>query len=265
MPTDKRKERDVIKAVSKGVGALFVTCILAGCSNIDRSLIFFTHTNMGLELSVDTTQTSPPVKLIIGYKRAEGVLNPVYDKDGVEVVTTTNLDSSGKPVKTIVTKEKYLDEAYSVLAKIVGDISGSSGSTATGKLAASQWFATGKAAKLLAKKEATAAALIGSEAGVTAAVEAAKKFDQTEQQMGPLLDGIIDAFDARRNQDDKDKIYDKALELKIFDRARQTSGSTKDATNNKWFKQHVTLYSDFSHPERYGVLKQLKDFIDNLP
>jgi hypothetical protein len=52
----------------------------AGCTNslIDRSLIFSTNTSLGIDVSVNPSETDSPAKLQIGYKRTEGVLNPVF-------------------------------------------------------------------------------------------------------------------------------------------------------------------------------------------
>lgn len=166
-------------------------CVLAGCKNslLDRSLVFFTNTTIGVEISVSPSDATSPVRLIIGYKRAEGVLNPVYHSEGVEVpVTTENAEtltagssyadkeaairdsrsysrkwSTSEPIaggpKTI---KRYRPEAYSVIAKIAGDVSGNAGETAQGKLSVAQWFATGEAAKILAKQPGIAGAVTGS-------------------------------------------------------------------------------------------------------
>ncbi len=50
--------------------------VLGGCENslLDRSLVFATHTTLGLEVSVSPAATSSPVKLLLGYERSEGVL-----------------------------------------------------------------------------------------------------------------------------------------------------------------------------------------------
>ena len=125
---------------------------LVGCSPIDRSMLFFTHTTIGIEVSTGDP-TSAPVKALVGYNRTEGVINPVYDKDGI---ATT--DGS-----------KYRKEAYSVLATIQGQGSANAPATATGtegnvgtKIAGSQWFATGEAAKILASQPGIAGAISGS-------------------------------------------------------------------------------------------------------
>ncbi len=124
--------------------------LLAGCSNLDRSLIFATHTTQGLELSVGAPQSGgSPVQIVLGYKRFEGVINPVYDAKGIEGCGSS----------------KYRDEAYSVIAKFQGEIEanvgagGTAGTTTGGALVTSQWFATGEAATLLAQSTGTVAAL----------------------------------------------------------------------------------------------------------
>ena len=74
------------------LAAIAVCCLTAGCENslLDRSLVFFTNTTLGVEVSVSPSDATAPVKLIIGYKRSEGVLNPVYHSQGVEAPVTTD-------------------------------------------------------------------------------------------------------------------------------------------------------------------------------
>ncbi|MHC4861616.1 MAG: hypothetical protein ACYTDY_16170, partial [Planctomycetota bacterium] len=56
---------------------------------------------------------------------------------------------------------KYRDEAYSVIAKLESD-TGAGAASADGKLSVAQWFATGEAAKTLAKQPGIAGAVSGS-------------------------------------------------------------------------------------------------------
>lgn len=124
--------------------------LLGACSTLDRSLVFATHTTTGLEVSAQGT-SSTPLCLVIGQKRFEGVLNPVYDEEGI------GADGS----------DKYRSEAYSVIAKFEGNIEAGAQAAAgtgpeaevTGAVSSAQWFATGQAAKSLAEHLATAAVL----------------------------------------------------------------------------------------------------------
>ena len=142
---------------------------LGGCSNLDRSLLFFTTSTAGLEVGIDATQSSG--KILIGYKRAEGVVNPVYippqrttehqrDPWTGKIAKTTIVESGGEADKV------YRKQAYSVMAKLTGEANGRGGIgkdnefEAAGAIA--QWFATGRAADLLAQNEFAAAALTGS-------------------------------------------------------------------------------------------------------
>jgi hypothetical protein len=163
---------------------LAAALFLVGCRHntlIDRSLIFSTHTSFGIEVSVSPSETDSPAKLLIGYKRTEGVLNPVY----------YNLDKDGKGPSTRSVRDFYLNDAYSVLAKFEGTATSSGGATsqttvtaaksdtkdASGNLSAtvqggmtlSQWFATGEAAKILARYGGGA---LSDNPGVAAAVSA---------------------------------------------------------------------------------------------
>lgn len=133
----------------------FVTCalfllMLAGCGSLlDRSLIFATHTTIGVEVSASPAETGSPIALIIGYKRFEGVINPVYDEGGI---VTCYDPTSGTPVS------KYRDYAYSVIAKLEGKIvAGANPSNAV--VSGAQWFATGKAADNVSSQAAFAVAL----------------------------------------------------------------------------------------------------------
>lgn len=180
--------------------AIAVCCLMAGCENslLDRSLVFFTNTTIGVEVSVSPSDATAPVKLIIGYKRAEGVLNPVYHSQGVEAPVTTDESealtggssytdneasksgsssyskkwSKSVPIaggpKTI---QRYRAEAYSVIAKIAGEVQGKAGGSADGKLSVAQWFATGEAAKILARQPGIAGAVTGSSEVAKAAAQ----------------------------------------------------------------------------------------------
>ncbi len=191
--------------------AIAVCCLTAGCENslLDRSLVFFTNTTIGIEVSVSPSDATAPVKLIIGYKRAEGVLNPVYHSQGVEAPVTsdeaealtggssyTDKDASksgsssyskkwskrvpiaGGP-KTI---RRYRTEAYSVIAKIAGEVQAKAADSADARLSVAQWFATGEAAIILAKQPGIAGAVTGSSEIAKAAAK---------QRLGaPELDGV---------------------------------------------------------------------------
>lgn len=185
------------------LAAIAVCCLTAGCENslLDRSLVFFTNTTLGVEISVSPSDATAPVKLIIGYKRAEGVLNPVYHSQGVEAPVTTDESealtggssytdedtsksgsssyskkwSKSVPIpggpKTI---RRYRTEAYSVIAKIAGEVQGKAGGSADGKLSVAQWFATGEAAILLANQPGIAGAVTGSSEIAKEAVQQAR-------------------------------------------------------------------------------------------
>jgi hypothetical protein len=132
--------------------------MLCGCgenSVLNRSLIFSTHTAAGVEVSVDPARTTgAPAKLLIGYSRTEGVINPVYDARGVEAPAE---GSSG-------TVRRYREpEAYSVLAKFAGTTGSSvAGGAADAGASVAQFFATGNAALILARQPGIAGAVSGS-------------------------------------------------------------------------------------------------------
>ncbi|UCG59378.1 MAG: hypothetical protein JSU70_07670 [Phycisphaerales bacterium] len=160
-----------------------VSFIPLGCKNslLDRSLIFSTHTTLGLEASVSPAESGQPGKLIIGYQRTEGVINPVYHSGGIKTPETEKkTDTRGTTatktatVKTPGGTQRYRKEAYSVIAKFRGETGGSAKGVAEGKLSVAQWFATGEAAKTLAKQPGIAGAVAGSSDIAKAAVEQAR-------------------------------------------------------------------------------------------
>ncbi|UCD00163.1 MAG: hypothetical protein JSW66_09835 [Phycisphaerales bacterium] len=141
-----------------------------GCKDslLDRSLIFSTHTTLGVEASVAPAESGEPISLIIGYKRSEGVINPVYHSEGIETADEeeTTTSSEGKSeTKTTAAKgrrPRYRGDAYSVIAKFSGDAGTSATGAAEGKISVAQWFATGEAAKTLANQPGIAGAVSGS-------------------------------------------------------------------------------------------------------
>lgn len=153
---------------------------IVGCENslIDRSLIFSTHTNFGLDVSVNPAETAAPAKIQIGYQRTEGVLNPVFYN---HAKACDKVECKDVPKNV---NDYYRAQAYSVIAKFEGSASGGGNAsssfstpqtaatqpgtasanattaTATGSMSSSvnggmtlsQWFATGLAAEILAAK-----------------------------------------------------------------------------------------------------------------
>jgi len=159
-----------------GLAAIGVLA-LAGCKNslLDRSLIFTTNTTTGLEISANPAQAAgSPVKFVIGYKRQELAIVPVYDRYGTTAIGTVNNatapSEAGKGAK-------YRLEAYSVIAKIASNIGGrvnasNSDSGLDGHLNNAQWFATGQAAKSLATQPGIVGAVVGSPSVAQASAQA---------------------------------------------------------------------------------------------
>jgi hypothetical protein len=176
--------------------------VLCGCDNVNRSLVFYTNTNVGLDVGVDPTTSSGKVQ--IGYSRQEGVVNPVYQPPP-SVSTVVESGPTNQPCDACNTvggnaacaeckdtpqrwtrqktygkewrpvDEVYRGEAYSVIAKIAGEARGRAGQGAAGADAGgglAQWFATGQAAIEIAKNPATAGAVVGNAAIAQAATGA---------------------------------------------------------------------------------------------
>lgn len=156
-----------------------ISFMLVGCwedSLLDRSLIFSTHTTLGIEVAVSPAETSSPARIIIGYKRTEGVINPVYHSKGIETSTikeTTEDDGKTTIETTPCGTSRYKEEAYSVIAKFSGETGAKADRAAEGKLSVAQWFATGEAAKTLARQPGIAGAVTGSSEIAKAAAQGA--------------------------------------------------------------------------------------------
>jgi hypothetical protein len=174
------------------VGAL----MLLGCrenSLMDRSLVFATNTTFGLDVGV-SPEAGDPGHITIGYKRSEGVLNPVFFNHDAADGTATSSDSRK-------TDDYYLDEAYSVIAKFQGDAKGTQGS-AEGRVVLSQWFATGKAADELAKHGGAAALVDGRNAA--GLLEKLSADGETESQARVRYDFLVTVYEALRNWEQAD-------------------------------------------------------------
>ncbi|MEM1355124.1 MAG: hypothetical protein AAGH88_09595 [Planctomycetota bacterium] len=139
---------------------LLVLPALAGCQNLNRAMIFSTGTTIGLEVSTSPASDTP-VQLVFGLKRTEVLIDPVL---------------SGENADTIEPR------AHSVLAKLAGRVDRGSATPAGGSttMSGGQWFASGRAAEILADHPATAAALTDNPAIAAAIAESAR------QTYGPL-------------------------------------------------------------------------------
>ncbi len=169
--------------------ALAVTSLatLAGCENTQRSMVFFTGTTLGVEIAVEPNATSP-AKFIVGYKRAEGLMDPIMD----DAEDSTNL----------ARRYKIRDNAHSVLAKLEGKVSGGRNA-----VMGSQWFASGLAAEILAQNPATAVALVagsGNNAANAAATAAAST--STSVDITPDANSLRKEFDDLSTKDLKSGI-----------------------------------------------------------
>jgi hypothetical protein len=133
---------------------------MTGCAS-NHHLVFFTNTTIGLEIASDPTGGSP-AKFILGYKRQEGVIDPLipnYDYilgENGELVEPDNGDTNIVMTRHGTAIPKGENKSHSVLAKMnFGATGGGTGA------AASQFFATGKAAELLAQSPGISGALSG--------------------------------------------------------------------------------------------------------
>lgn len=141
-----------------------VACLLlglfAGCENVQRSMVFITGTQVGVSLAVKP-ESDAPIELMIGYKRAEVLFDPVME-DAVCCVDDhhdhecEDRDPVGDDDRADSGQNNYQirDQPHSVLAKLLGDFKTTGrtggGPEGTGGVMISQWFASGKAAEILA-------------------------------------------------------------------------------------------------------------------
>lgn len=163
---------------------VMVAGALMGCGNSlpDRSLIFATGTTLGVEVSANPSDTTGPVKLVAGYKRFEGVMNPVFYNHRVKGSGDKGADAGGVDPKDFADLDKYYRKnAYSVIAKFEGKATAEASGAKAEVAGLSQWFATGEAATILA--ESGAAAALTDSPGVAEAVAGR----QTAQQILKVL------------------------------------------------------------------------------
>ena len=165
---------------------------LSGCDNANRSMVFFTGTTLGIEIAFEPNSAAP-AKFIIGYKRAEGLMDPVMEDAG------TNDDGSKK--FTIRPKP------HSVFAKIAGEIRSGTGVTSPG-LQGAQWFESGDAAEILARHPAMAAVLTNN---VEIATEVRKIVELSRDLQGAfqedawfLIDDLYELLKAKADAGDVD-------------------------------------------------------------
>lgn len=149
---------------------LLICSLLTSCAS-NHHLVFFTNTTIGVEIGSEPANGSP-AKFIIGYKRQEGVIDPLVPdynfvvNSGVNKAPNGTLDNLEKPqngdTNIILTPqgtaipEGASNRAHSVLAKMnFGATGGGNGASAA------QFFATGRAADYLAQSNNIAGALAG--------------------------------------------------------------------------------------------------------
>lgn len=153
---------------------LLLSGILTACAS-NQHLVFFTNTTIGLEVGSEPS-SGTPAKFVLGYKRQEGVIDPLIPNyefkssasklpsaSEAGVPNTLSKPENGNthivltPVGVAVPKETI---PHSVLAKMnFGATGGGTGASA------SQWFATGLAAESLAKLPGVTSALSGYPVG----------------------------------------------------------------------------------------------------
>ena len=141
---------------------LWAALLCTGCAS-NQHLVFFTHSSIGVDISTEP-QTATPFKFVVGYKRQEGVIDPIgmgyhlheSDDAGLPVVPP-DMNAPVLPTKAgYFVQRGTAAEPHSVLAKMnFGATGGGAGASAA------QWFATGEAAKILARQPGIPGAIAG--------------------------------------------------------------------------------------------------------
>lgn len=159
---------------------LVIMCLgLAGCeadNNLNRSLYFFTHTTGGVEVSFAPAEANGPITAVVGYRRVEGVMNPVYQPHPSRLsVDNPTFDQTlaQNTSQSTYAGQFYRPKAFSVIATFnaKGETKLPNGDIVAG---GNQIFATGLAADLIAKQPLTAAALTQARPATADAINAAR-------------------------------------------------------------------------------------------
>jgi hypothetical protein len=184
---------------------------LGGCAQMTRhsnTLVFGTNTSVGISVGVEATNTPG---ITVGYKRQEAVIMPLVantSDDGKIMKPCVQLTNSGDLPENCLLRGKGRDQdgklrdTYSVFASFGAKFSGGSGAgsqNADGQIA--QYFATGLAARELARNGGAAAVALGSAAKENARVHASHEL--ADAIMSPevgtaavLSQSVIDAAKA---------------------------------------------------------------------
>jgi len=141
--------------------SVFALTAMTGCQNLNRSMVFSTGTTIGVELSTSPASDAP-LQLVFGLKRAEILIDPVLSGEGADVVEPSS---------------------HSVIAKLAGRVDALTGNGVHG----SQWFASGRAAELLAVNPMSAASLTNDPQVADAIARAA------QAAYGPLPDASVES------------------------------------------------------------------------
>lgn len=149
------------------VSLFFMLILFSGCAS-KQHLVFFTNTTIGVEIS-SSPETASPGNFIVGYKRQEGVIDPLIPNYS-HIKNSNNITKPKDPKElnkyllgamiekesnngfivqtregTFYPNDKEHTKAHSVFAKInFGSNVGESG------VSVNQWFSSGYAAELLA-------------------------------------------------------------------------------------------------------------------
>lgn len=197
---------DTIFTTKQAISILLIMLIL-GCSSTPQHtnvMIFGTNTKIALDVSQDATSG---VGVTLGYKRQEAVWMPLLPNQGSQ-----NIDQPLQPSTCNKPNEcpkfEGVDSAnqrdtYSVLASFGSKLDGvvdSDGKKVQGNGEIAQYFATGLAARLLARNGGAGLVSTNVHSALTIAEQNAitKEFETEEKELNELIAELTDASDPNK-------------------------------------------------------------------
>ena len=190
--------------------------LVSGCAS-NHHLVFFTNTTIGLEVGSEPN-TGNPAKFVLGYKRQEGVIDPLipdyefHSHAGSDKITEPKSGDTNIVLTPagVAAPKGSVTSPHSVLAKM--DFGATGGGTGA---SAAQWFATGKAAELVAQSSGISGALSGDpQNNVTPSIDLGK--NKGDLAAFAYLDDVYNILDKSAGSGDKGSIEQK-LKVDLVD------------------------------------------------
>ncbi len=228
-----------------------ILIIFSSCANIERSLVFSTGTTIGLEVAVSPSSEAP-VDILIGYKRAEVLFDPIMnDKD-------TNANKDKRQTYEIRPR------AHSVIAKLLGEMkttgtTGQQGPQAKAGLSVAQWFASGKAAEIIAQNGGAAA--LTDNPNVAKEVTKAATLISTKGEIPNIVFSLTNQLFQGIKSLSKDKEADPIIREQAEQLYHSMNGSGRVANVPKSIKIYVGQYNKSTNELIYKIVTKPFDKI----